>query len=200
LANVEFRGLMGYEGSLRKFHDRESMKTGALTALSRLVETRDLLEDSGLSVAVVSCGGTMSYNIASEVRGVTEIQAGSYIFMDTTYSKYGIDFDYALTILTGVVSTPRPDKVITDAGLKAISTDHGLPSVKGRPELECTALNSEHGHFQYVKQGNRLKPGDTIEVFPSRADTTVCLHDSYVLARRGEVERSLEIACRGKLQ
>jgi len=66
------------------------------------VETRDLFEDSGLSVDVVSCGGTMSYNIASEVKRVTEIQAGSYIFMDTTYSEYGIDFDHALTILTRV--------------------------------------------------------------------------------------------------
>jgi len=200
LKNVKFNGLMGYEGSLRKFPDRQSMESAAKKALGLLIESRDDVVDSGLDVQIVSCGGTMSYNIASEISGVTEIQAGSYIFMDTTYLEHGIDFEISLTVLSEVVSRPRPEKVITDAGLKAISGDHGLPSVKGRPDLQCTALNAEHGHFRLLKGDSEIRAGDKLEILLTRADTTVCLHDKYVIVRRGEIERELEIACRGKLQ
>lgn len=199
LGNIEFRGLMGYEGSLRKFTDFESKKTAVRNALGRLVETKDLVQDTGLNVDEVSCGGTWSYNIASEIHGVTEIQAGSYVFMDTTYQKQGIDFDFALTVLTRAVSKPRPEKIIVDAGLKTISADNGLPTVKGRPEVECTGLNAEHGHFRLGGQ-SRVSVGQRIELLPTHVDTTVCLHDNYVIVRRGEVEMTLEIACRGKLQ
>lgn len=200
LKNIEFMGLMGYEGSLRKFPDLDSRKMAVGKALGLLVETKDLVEDSGLAVEVVSCGGTMSYDIASEVPGVTEIEAGSYVFMDTTYRQFGIDFEFGLTVLTGVVSRPRSEKVIVDAGLKAISVDHGLPTVKNRPELECIALNAEHGHFRFIGHGTTLDRGDRLEILPTHVDTTVCLHNDYVVTRRGEVERILEIACRGKLQ
>jgi D-serine deaminase-like pyridoxal phosphate-dependent protein len=199
LENIELRGLMGYEGALRKFTDFESKKSAVRNALGRLVETKDMVEDAGLNVGEVSCGGTMSYNISSEIPGVTEIQAGSYVFMDTTYQKYGIDFDFALSVLTRVVSKPRPEKIIVDAGLKAISTDFGLPTVKGKPELECTALNAEHGHFKLIRQCN-MNVGQPIELLPTHVDTTVCLHSNYVIVRREEVETNLEIACRGKLQ
>jgi len=200
LKNIEFKGLMGYEGSLRKFPDFQSRKEGAEKALRRVIETKDLLEDSGLNVDVVSCGGTMSYNIAGEFPGVTEVQAGSYVFMDTTYLQHGINFEISLTLLTRVVSRPRPDKIIVDAGLKAISADHGLPSVKGRRELELMALNAEHGHIRVTGPSSSLERGDRLELLPSHVDTTVCLHDRYVVTRRGEVEMTLEIPGRGKLE
>jgi len=199
LKNIEFRGLMGYEGSLRKFTDFESKRAAVRNALGRLVETKDLVQDTGLNVGEVSCGGTWSYRIASEIHGVTEIQAGSYVFMDTSYQKNGIDFDFALTVLTRVISRPRSEKIIVDAGLKTISADSGLPTVKNMPEVECVGLNAEHGHFKLGKESN-LSVGQRIELLPTHVDTTVCLHDNYVIVRRGEVETILEIACRGKLQ
>jgi len=191
---------MGYEGSLRKFTDFESRKSAVQRALGLLVETKDLVENSGLAVDVVSSGGTMSYNLASEIPGVTEIQAGSYVFMDTTYQKYGIDFDFALTVLTNVISRPRPEKIIVDAGLKTISAEHGLPLLKDRPDIECIALNAEHGHYRLRQPSNVPSCGDKLEMLPSHVDTTVCLHDNYVLTRRGEVEGTLAIEARGKLQ
>jgi len=200
LKNIEFKGLMGYEGSLRKFPDFQSRKEGAEKALRLVVETKNLLEDSGLNVDVVSCGGTMSHNIAGEFPGVTEVQAGSYVFMDTTYLQHGIDFEISLTLLTRVISRPRPDKIVVDAGLKAISADHGLPKVKEMPELELTALNAEHGHIRVARSSSGLERGDRLELLPSHVDTTVCLHDRYVVTRRGEVETTLEIPGRGKLE
>lgn len=200
LSGLEFKGLMGYEGSLRKFTTPESRINAVNQALGPMIETKHLIEKSGLEVEDVSSGGTMSYDLVSRVEGVTEIEAGSYVFMDTTYGKYGIDFEYALTILTGVVSRPRPEKVIVDAGLKTISAEHGLPPIKGREDMECIGLNAEHGHYRLSRPSDSPHTGDRLEMLPTHVDTTTCLHDNYVIARKGEVERTLRIEGRGKLQ
>lgn len=200
LRSIEFKGLMGYEGGLRKFPEFAERKIAAEKAFGRLIETKDMVEDSGLSVGTVSCGGTASYNIAGEFPGVTEVQAGSYIFMDASYQKLGLDFELSLTLLTSVVSRPKPDKVIIDGGFKAISADSGLPVVKDRPELECVRLNAEHGHLRVVRPDVDTRQGDLLELVSTHVDTTVVLHDNYVLTRRGEDVGNLNIACRGKLQ
>jgi D-serine deaminase-like pyridoxal phosphate-dependent protein len=191
---------MGYEGSLRKFTTSESRINAVEQALGPLIETKRQIEKSGLPVEDVSSGGTMSYDLVSRVEGVTEIEAGSYVFMDTTYRKYGIDFEYALSILTGVISRPRPEKAIVDAGLKTISTDHGLPPIKGREDIECIGLNAEHGHYRLTKPSDSPYSGDRLEMLPTHVDTTVCLHDNYVIVRKGEVEGTLRVEGRGKLQ
>jgi len=200
LDGLEFKGLMGYEGSLRKFTTPEARSNAVKEALGPLIETRRMIEKSGLVVEDVSSGGTNSYDLVSRVEGVTEIEAGSYVFMDTSYRKAGIDFEQSLTILTGVVSRPRPEKVIVDAGLKTISADHGLPPIKGREDLECIGLNAEHGHYRLAKPSESTRPGERLEMVPTHVDTTVCLHDNYVIARRGEVEGTLRVEGRGKLQ
>ncbi len=200
LGNLEFRGLMGYEGSPRKIVDVEERRAAVRNALALLVGTRDAVIDSGVDVEVVSCGGTMTHNTAAEFPGITEVQAGSYVLMDTTFRRYGIDFELALTVLTGVISKPRPEKVIVDAGLKAISADHGLPEVKDKPALEVTGLNVEHGHIRIKGPDGSVERGDRLELLTSHADTTVCLHDSYMVTRGGEHEMTLGIAARGKLQ
>jgi D-serine deaminase-like pyridoxal phosphate-dependent protein len=199
LSHLDFIGLMGYEGSLRKFADPDSRVSIVGKALGLLVETKDMVEDSGIGVSEVSCGGTFSYKLASEVKGITEIQAGSYVFMDTTYQKYGVDLDFALSLLTSVVSTPRPEKFIVDAGLKSISAELGLPSIKGRGDMECVALNAEHGHYK-MHSSNSPSIGNKFEMLPTHVDTTVCLHDNYVIVRKGQVEGTLRIEGRGKLQ
>jgi len=200
LRNLNFNGLMGYEGALRKFTDHESRKYAVERALGFLVGIKDQVEDSGINVNVVSAGGTMSYNLASQVPGITEIQAGGYVFMDTGYRKAGIDFDFALSLLTSVVSRPKPEKAIVDVGFKAISAEHGMPLIRDMPDVECIALNAEHGHLRLHQAGNFPSCGDKLEMLPSHVDTTVCLHDNYVVTRAGEVEGILPIEARGKLQ
>jgi len=200
LKNLNFNGLMGYEGALRKFTDTESRKNAVEKALGFLVGIKDQVEDSGIDVNVVSSGGTMSYNLASQVPGVTEIQAGGYVFMDTGYRKAGIDFGIALTLLTTVISRPKAEKAIVDVGFKAISAEHGMPLIKDRADLECISLNAEHGHLRLREAGIFPSCGDKVEMLPSHVDTTVCLHDNYVVTRGGEVEGTLAIEARGKLQ
>ena len=200
LKNLNFNGLMGYEGALRKFTDLESRRNAVEKALGFLVGIKDQVEDSGLAVNVVSSGGTTSYNLASQVPGITEIQAGGYVFMDIGYRKAGIDFDFALTLLTSVVSRPKPEKAIVDVGFKAISAEHGMPLIKDMADLECIGLNAEHGHLRLRQASDFPSCGDKLEMLPTHVDTTVCLHDNYVLIRKGEVEGTAAIEARGKLQ
>jgi len=200
LKNIEFRGLMGYEGALRKFTDAKKKRAAIESALGLLVETKDQVKDAGFEVPIVSCGGTMSYDISSDFPGVTEIQAGSYVFMDATYLRSGIDFELSLTLLCTVVSRPHANKAIVDAGYKAISADHGLPLIKDRPEMEVISLNAEHGHISTHKQEIDCAIAEKLELIPTHVDTTVCLHDNYVLTQGSVVKGNLEIPCRGKLQ
>jgi len=197
LKNVEFKGLMGYEGGLRKFPEYERRKAACKKALTLLLQTRDLVSDSGLSVDTVSCGGTRSYNIAGEFPGVTEVQAGSYVFMDDTYRRFDLGFEIASTVATRVISKPKPDKLIIDAGLKAISMDQGLPPVKDHTGWEVTALNAEHGHIVVKGSVEENVVGKTVELVPTHTDTTVCLHDNYLLFHDGKFDSRLQVAARG---
>jgi len=200
MSNVDFVGFMGYEGSLKAIQDPVEKVTSAKRALSLLTGTAEMATRAGLNVEMVSSSGTMSYKVAADFPGVTEVQAGGYVFMDLGYRKSGVDFETSLTLLTRVVSVPRPQKVIVDAGFKAISAESGLPGVKGRPDLEVISLNAEHGHVAVRDAQRTPRRAERLELLPSHADTTTCLHDEYVLTRNGEVFDTLRMAARGKLQ
>lgn len=200
LPNLIFSGLNGYEGSLDAFPDETSKVEGGKKALALLVQTADEVRASGLEVGIVSCGGTKSYQTAAEFPGVTEVQAGGYVFMDLGYRQSGVDFETSLTVLTRVVSRPRADKAIVDAGHKTTGTQLGLPAVRDRDDLQVVSLNAEHGHILVKDPSRGPKLAERLELLPSHADFTTCLHDKYVLVRRGEVEGYIPIEARGKLE
>ena len=200
LPNMKLAGVIGYEGSLSAFPDEKSRVDGGRKALDVLVQTAEAISKAGPHVEVVSCGGTMSYKTAAEFPGVTEVQAGGYVFMDLGYRRSGIDFETSLTLLTRIVSRPRPEKAIIDAGIKTISAESGLPEVKGRNDLEVQSLNAEHGHILVKDPTRGPKRAERLELLPTHADTTTCLHDEYVLVRNGEVDGTMKVAARGKLQ
>ncbi len=199
---VRFCGLMGYEGhavALPTFTERKAV---AEESIARLVETKHLLEKHGIPVPMMTGGGTGTYNITGKHPEMTEIEAGSYVFMDAMYQSVGglhEPFGCALTLLTTVVSRPAKDRLITDAGLKVASREFGLPRAKNIPELQPIGLSEEHGRFEIVGEIS-LKPGDTIELIPTHCCTTVNLHDRYYGIRNGVVETIWPIAARGKAQ
>ncbi|NIM44475.1 MAG: DSD1 family PLP-dependent enzyme, partial [Nitrososphaeria archaeon] len=119
---LNFKGLMGYEGGMGRFIEFEKRKEVCVEALKPLIGTKNMIEEAGMEVEVVSSGGTNTYSITGDYPGITEVQAGAYVFMDTHYKVMeGIDFDYALTLLTTVISRPYPEKAILDVGLKSIT-------------------------------------------------------------------------------
>ena len=196
LKGLKFRGLMGYEGGvfIKDLAEKREVCGGRNQAL---VETRELVESSGFPIDIVSAGGSNTYDLTGVVPGVTEIQAGSYVTMDDWNKQHGIDFEQAITVMTTVISVPAKDRAITDAGLKAISTDHGLPRVIGRSGVTVGGLNEEHGKLLLAEGAAQLAAGDKLEIVPTHGCTTVPLYDHYVLTHDDHVIETAEIITRG---
>jgi len=190
---LQFRGLMGYEGQvLRKPPGPEKVEA-ASAAMRLLIECRDLIEGAGIPVEIVSAGGTGSYNISGRYPGVTEIQAGSYLVMDTDYRQCCTEFQLALSLLTTVISKTEGERVVVDAGLKALSAERGMPSVKGIDDVTLKRLNAEHGVIQLENPSVALQVGDKIELWVHYSDATINLHKRIYSIRNGEVEEVLRI-------
>lgn len=196
--NLQFRGLGGYQGHVSLIVDPKERKIEDEKACEKIVSTKDLLEDHGIPVEIVSAGGTGTYNFTGNYRGITEVQAGSYVTMDVAYRDCGIDFDCALSILTTVSSVPSESRAVLDAGVKSIPTDQGLPRVKGLEGVEITKLSAEHTHLKLHPNHTPLKIGEKVEVYPSDTDTTIDLHEKFYGVRDGEVEVVWPILARGK--
>ena len=197
---LRFLGLQGYEGHLVMHPSPEERREKALADMAKLVETRRLIERSGLEVKIVSGVGTGTYNISGTLPGIDEVQAGSYVFMDTKYRSVGIDFECALTVLATVISRPTPTLAITDAGAKVLTYEFGMPEVKGIPGATLKKLSEEHGTVVFEAPNRELKVGDKIEFIVSHGCTTINLHDRYFAVRDGRLEAVWPIAARGKAQ
>jgi D-serine deaminase-like pyridoxal phosphate-dependent protein len=148
----------------------------------------------------VSSAGTGTYRITSTIAGVTELQVGSYITMDARYRSVGMtEFGMALSVLSTVISSPRPDLAWCDVGMKSMTKEFGMPAVAQPAGWELMALSEEHGRLER-RDGPALKPGDKIELYPSHGCTTINLHDSYFATRNGILEAVWPIAARGKFR
>jgi D-serine deaminase-like pyridoxal phosphate-dependent protein len=198
LPGVRFDGLLGYEGHVYGLGDERIPET--LEALGKLQYAVAEVEGAGLPVDVVSSGGTSTYDITSKVPEVTEIQAGSYVFMDGEYVDQEMPFDIALTVATQIISRPTPDRAILDIGLKSMANDYGPPRVIGQEGAEFTKLSEEHGTLQLAGDAQDLKVGDRIFLLPSHGGTTINLHDYYFCVRNGVLEEIVEVAGRGKFR
>jgi D-serine deaminase-like pyridoxal phosphate-dependent protein len=160
-----------------------------------VIDLKDAIAYSGLPVEIVSTGETWSYDVAGEIDGVTEIQGGSYLLMETHYS-YMTEFSYAAKVLTTIISTPRPGVAIGDAGSRAVSTLRGLPEVDGRPGVELVSMDGDHAVF-HITGGASLEAGDQLLLIPSQQDAMVSRWDRFVGLRNGKVEAVWDIQARG---
>jgi len=198
LDGIDFRGLMGYEGPFFDIPDFEERKAATHKRLNLLRETVEMVEDEGVGVEIVSAGSTGTYRITGEYPKVTEVEAGSYVFMDSTYRKLeGLGFNCALTLQATVISRPVPDRVVINAGLKAVTQEFGMPVVKDVEGANVVRLAEEHGKVEVDPKCN-LEVGDKVELIPSHCCTTVNLHDRYYGIREDTVEVIWPVTARGK--
>jgi D-serine deaminase-like pyridoxal phosphate-dependent protein len=198
---VVFAGIMGYEGHAMDL-PVETKEKACAKAISYLADVKALIEESGLKCDIVSAGGTGSLEYTPQCPGLTEIQAGGGIFMDTFYpSAMNVKgLEQALTILTTIVSHPAPDRAYMDAGRKTTFGAFSLPEVKDLQGLKVTALSAEHGYLEIGEDRNPVKIGDKIELISGYSDMTVFLHNHLFGIRNDRVEAVWEILGRGKLQ
>ncbi|MCG9126863.1 DSD1 family PLP-dependent enzyme [Candidatus Poribacteria bacterium] len=201
--NLVFEGLMGYEGHIVARTSKDDREKAVKNDMQHLVDSKKLLTENGISVNIMSGGGTGTYDITSRIPEMTEIQAGSYVFMDSTYNRVeGLDkkFENSLSLLTTIVSRPQPKRIIVDAGMKVLTTEFGNPQPIGYSDLEMVGLSEEHGKLEASNDSINLKPGEKIKLLPTHCCTTVNLHDKCYGIRNEIVEYCWDITARGKAQ
>ncbi len=196
---LALRGLMGWEGHVAGMPAGAQKRAAAAAAVGQLTASADACRAAGLAIDIVSCGGTGTYPYTAELPGVTEIQAGGGIFHDLTYASWGIENEFALTVLVTVISRPTPTRVIVDAGKKTFSSDATAPraTIAGASPLR---LSAEHGTFDLAAPSDTPAVGDRLACIVGYNDTTVHLHETLVGTRSGAVEIVWPLLGRGKLQ
>jgi D-serine deaminase-like pyridoxal phosphate-dependent protein len=202
---LRFRGLQGYQGAIQMTGGFGAREAQVRESLGRLMETAELVKKAGVEFDVLTGGGTGTSIIDGALHGLTELQPGSYVFMDSKYR--GIEwpggaaqpFETSLSILATVISRPAADRAIVDVGLKAASSDHGPVAPTGLPGAVYAFAGDEHGHLRFEGRCP-LSVGDKVTLIPSHCDTTVNLYDRYVVTKGGYVEDVWEIAARGRVQ
>jgi len=190
-----FEGIQAYTGQLSHNPDRMEREKGTSEAESKVVDAVNCLKSNGLAVNEVSGAGTATYDIPGGQNIWTEVQAGSYVFMDTDYDRLNLGFETALTVLATVIHK-RPGAAVTDAGLKVCCQDSGPPCIKGFPAVKVAALSEEHGRL--LDENDELEYRQKLEYVPSHCCTTVNLHDYYYCVRNGLLESVWRISGRGR--
>ncbi len=193
--HLVFGGLQAYHGSAQHRRSPEERRAAIGTAADHTRRTVEQLRQQGLECAIVGGAGTGTFALEAGSGVWTEIQAGSYAFMDADYARNEEPppFRHALFVLAQVMSV-QPGRAVVDAGHKAVPTDSGFPSVHGRPGVLYTGASDEHGTLR----GEGLPQlGERVRLVPGHCDPTVDRYDWYVGVRRGRVECLWPVAARG---
>lgn len=199
--HLAFGGLQAYHGGaqhLRTLHERRSAIEAAAEATRRTVS---LLAEAGLACPVVGGAGTGTFALEAASGVFTEIQAGSYVFMDADYARNeeGPAFRQSLFVLSSVMSAPRPGLAVLDCGHKGIAVDSGPPLVFGRPGVSYAGASDEHGTLHLGEGAEPLALNERVRLVPGHCDPTVDRYDWYVGIRAGRVERLWPVAGRGAM-
>jgi D-serine deaminase-like pyridoxal phosphate-dependent protein len=171
---LELRGVQAYEGHCMLEPDRDTRIRLATEAMAYAASVTDLLRSDGLPAVTLSGGGTGTYNITGRNPAVTELQAGSYVFMDAFHGNLVPGFEVSLTVLTSVMAR-HGDTVIFDAGRKSVGIDFVSPPIQGY-DYSARYYAEEHALFDTGPEF-LADPGERKRLICGYAPTTVNLHD-----------------------
>jgi D-serine deaminase-like pyridoxal phosphate-dependent protein len=201
LPNIQFAGLQAYHGGLQHKRSLEQRQKSC-ERVYRLVRTYlQAFEGAGIACRTITGGGTgtAAFDVASGV--FTEIQAGTYAFMDGDYASIdwgqALSFRHSLFVLGTVMSTPTADRAVLDFGLKSTTAESGLPVLMEPQGWRCTGVSDEHTVLRADEGAKPIKLGARLRVAPGHCDPTFNLHDSVVVVRGQSVEAIWPISARG---
>jgi D-serine deaminase-like pyridoxal phosphate-dependent protein len=196
LDGLAVRGVMTWEGHVALEGDRQVRSARAGAAIDRLVECAEAVSRAGVFVEIVCAGGTNTYDLTGADPRVTDIQAGSYVLMDTSYRSFAPAFRPALSIL-GQVTSLHGRRAILDCGTKELATLIQQPE----PTNGCGVVREVHEEHSLLDlhADSTLALGDRVELLASYCSGTVALHDAYLVVEDGRVVDVWPIARAGFL-
>lgn len=197
-----FGGLQAYHGSAQHRRTPEERQAAIAQTTDHVRRTLEQLRQQGLDCPIVGGAGTGTFPLEAASGLYTEIQAGSYVFMDADYARNQDPppFRQSLFVLATVMSTPKPGLVVLDGGHKALPTDSGPPLVHGRPDLRPGGLSDEHCKVEVPPEAEAPRLGEKLWLVPAHCDPTVDRYDWYVGVRGGRVECLWPVAARGAMR
>ncbi|HEX3925650.1 MAG TPA: alanine racemase [Streptosporangiaceae bacterium] len=191
---LRLKGVQAYEGHCMLVPDREKRIRMATRAMDTAAEALALMRSHGLPAGTLSGGGTGTYDITGRHPAVTELQAGSYVFMDAMHGNLVSGFEISLTVLTTVVAR-HGHTVILDAGRKSVGIDFVSPPLLGH-DYTARYFAEEHAMFDTDERFG-ADVGDRVRLVSGYAPTTVNLHDVLYAVRGGQVEQVWPVFPRG---
>jgi D-serine deaminase-like pyridoxal phosphate-dependent protein len=204
---LELRGVMSYGNAYATTDLDEQAAIGEREGVDA-VAVATVLRSAGLRCDVVSLGSTPTARHAAKVSGVTEIRAGVYAFHDLKQVSLGVATydDCALTVLATVVSHPRPDRYVLDAGIKTLAgEEYGWGTygrILGNPDVVLTGATEEHGIVTLPP--DVIDPawsiGDRVRVIPDHACGCANMHDRLMAVQGDDVVDEWSVIGRGKVQ
>ncbi len=201
---LTFMGLHAYHGAAQHYRSVAERRAAVEHATVRAAAARAALRAASLPCEIITGGGTGTFLYEAQGGVYAEVQPGSFALMDIDYARNDPDpqlprFEHALTILTSVISVHSNEghgRITLDAGLKAFSTDSGLP-VPAFDGWQIRSVSDEHTVLHRIADGPPVAIGDKALLIPSHCDPTVNLHDWIVATRGGQVEAAWRVDARG---
>lgn len=204
--HLTFAGLQSYHGSAQHVRRNEDRAAAVASENAAVRATLAALDRAGLRCQTVTGGGTGTFEHELVGGLFTEIQAGSYCFMDADYGRnlnaQGVaksPFRQSLFVLATVMSAARPGVAVIDAGHKAVAIESGLPLLHERPRTRYVDASDEHGTLGWEDGETPPQLGQKLRLVPSHCDPTVDRHEWYVCVRGGRVEALWPISARGAM-
>ncbi len=191
-SNLRFKGLMTYPPS------GERKEVSALLSNLRMV-----LEGNGIPVQTISSGGTRDLFLEEGLEGITEYRAGTYIFNDRMILEKGSCQlrNCAARVLATVVSKPTEDRIILDAGSKALTSDlSGLIGYGIDPgsQAKVRKLSEEHGQMEVMGEPSP-NVGDLVEILPNHICPVINLYDYIALKSGNKILGLVKVDARGRV-
>lgn len=200
-AGLCFGGLQAYHGGIQHQASWAQRQQDAAASANKIVQYSQYLDARGISCPVITGGGTGTAEFDAASGVFTEIQPGSYVFMDADYGKNQWSGDaqwrHSLFIASTIMSTAKSGLAVCDVGLKSVAVDSGLPVVYSDDRFSYSSANDEHGIIRLDPNDSSDHLGQRLLLVPGHCDPTANLYAHYVCIRDGIVEKLWAIDARG---
>lgn len=190
--NLVFDGIQAYAGHVSHIVSDGERRAMTEANANKVRSLLHYLKKNGIAIKTVSGGSTGTAQIKAPEGLYTELQTGSYLFMDSTYAPLNTPFRNSLFILATVVSV-REGLAVIDSGVKTCGVDQGMPCPVGF-HVESVVASEEH--FQLHHPSIPLKVGDKVKLIPGHCCSTVNLHPCIYLVEDDRVVDRLPITAR----
>ena len=207
MKNLKLRGISTHPGHVYGANCEADLDKYIVDECETLRRGKELMNSAGYELEYITSGSTPTFSQAVKDENINVFHPGNYVFLDTIQMSVNraTEEDCALTVYATIISHPREDLFICDAGAKCLGLDqgaHGNTSIVGfgkvieHPEIIVAGLSEEVGKL-HVHGETNLKIGDKIEIIPNHSCSTANLCSYYTVIEDDEVVGSIPVDVRG---